>query len=166
MTIPLHQTVICKDLMWSVPSSINSSSEKVIILVAKTCPTTFSNSYGLVLLGTRSFRTLGQVFLCASKVIKRDRTDTWAGIFFNCSTIKYSLRLGCQWIRFKYPPNILIVSTDVRILNRIFCGYQTSIYRLTHTFTCYTVYNNIFYLFILNIVLISYSIKYSLMLKY
>lgn len=72
--------------MCNVSSSIYLSSVKVIMLVAKTCSTTCSNSYGLVLLGPcDSFRTLSKAFLSESKVINNDKIDMWAGAFFNCS---------------------------------------------------------------------------------
>lgn len=42
--IPLHSTVMCRDLIWSVPSSTSLSYMEMMMLVANTCMTICSSS--------------------------------------------------------------------------------------------------------------------------
>lgn len=59
MTKPLHSIEMDRDLVWSVPSRVSSSSLKVIVFILAMCPTIRSRSFVAVSSKTwESFRVL------------------------------------------------------------------------------------------------------------
>lgn len=108
--IPLDSTAIWDDLKCPVPSRINSSSLKVMVLVPTIWPTICCKSFATVPSGTQdSFRIFSRASRCVVEDNRRDSMDICAGYFFNCQTTEYSFLF-----------KVLINSTASTLLNVFF----------------------------------------------